>query len=73
MRHLARRLPAATGVTALALVGLAAPTAMAADDVTGGTFDPSLTKVNILNINDYHGHFSKEFACTLRTQETALG
>ena len=73
MRHLARRLPAATGVTALALVSLAAPTAMAADDVTGGTFDPSLTKVNILNINDYHGHFSKEFACTLRTQETALG
>lgn len=71
------------------LVGAGAITALvatsgaahAADPVDPGGIDPSLTTVNLLNINDFHGRIDtdgtgasgKAFACTVVTTKAALG
>lgn len=81
MRHISRRACAVTGAAALTFVGLAAPTAMAADPVEPGAIDPALTSVNLLNINDFHGRIDDngtgelglKFACTLETTKADLG
>lgn len=80
MRHLHRRACAIAG--AAALVGLAAPTAMAADPVEPGSIDPALTAVNLLNLNDFHGRLDDgsmsgsrglQVACTIESAKAALG
>ena len=67
MRH-ARPL-ALAAVCGLTLV--AAP-ADAATDIGPRGIDPSLTTISLLNTNDFHGHFGKDFACTLVTAANEL-
>ena len=67
MRH--ARLLAVAAVGGLTLV--AAP-ADAATNTGSGGIDPSLTTISLLNTNDFHGHFSKDFACTLVTATKEL-
>lgn len=63
----------AAGVAAVATFGLGAAPAFSADAVQPGQVSASLTEVNLLNINDFHGYFSTAFACHLVTQENRLG
>ena len=63
----------AVGVAAVATLGLGAAPAFSADAVQPGQVSASLTEVNLLNINDFHGYFSTAFACHLVTQENRLG
>jgi 5'-nucleotidase len=66
-------------VVAAAVTG--AGVAQAATNVGTGALDPSLTAVNILNINDFHGRIDTNstgalglsFACTLETTKASLG
>ena len=59
---------------AFALVATAGA-AHAADPVDPGGIDPSLTTVNLLNINDFHGRINdgKTFACTIESTKATLG
>jgi len=74
-----RTTTAALGTSAILLLsGLSTP-ALAADKVT--TLDPSLTQVNILNLNDFHGAFDtgldgvngRNLACSVETAKATLG
>lgn len=60
---------------ALALVSSAAmsPAARAATNVGTGPIDPALTTLSLINTNDFHGHFTKDFACTVTTAQRELG
>lgn len=66
-RAMPGRIAAVGGVLALAMA--TTTPAQAATNVGGGSIDPSLTKLTLLNINDYHGHFTKDFACTVTTAQ----
>jgi 5'-nucleotidase len=77
-----RRAAAFAAGLALVLPGLAgaATSASAADKVT--SLDPTLTAVNLLNINDFHGRLDggsldgllgKQVACTIESAKTKLG
>ncbi len=65
---------------AVALVVSAGP-ATAGTPVEPGGIDPSLTVVNLLNLNDFHGRIDsngtgalgKNVACTIETAKSALG
>lgn len=70
-----------TGGTLVASALVGASGASAATVVPPGGVDPSLTVVNLLNINDFHGRIDDNntgsrglnFACTLETTKSALG
>lgn len=72
---------AAGASTLLASAVLSTGVAAAASNVGAGTIDPSLTVVNLLNINDFHGRIDDNntgsrgigFACTVETAKAALG
>lgn len=58
-----------------ALIALAASTtlpAAAATNTGAGGIAAGLTRISLLNTNDFHGHFSKDFACTLVTAKSQL-
>ncbi|CAM3304615.1 bifunctional metallophosphatase/5'-nucleotidase [Dermacoccus barathri] len=57
------RRSAFTGVLALACAGTFAPSALAAAPVD--SLDGDLTPLTLLGTNDFHGHFTKDFACTV--------
>lgn len=69
------------GAGAITALVATAGSAHAADPVDPGGIDPSLTTVNLLNINDFHGRIDtdgtgaagKAFACTVVTTKAALG
>lgn len=65
-------LAAGSAVCALTFA-VVAPQAHAATNVGTGPIDPSLTTVSLLNTNDFHGHFTKDFACTVTTAQDELG
>ncbi len=75
-----RAFAAATTLAVLGSVGLVS-TASAATSVPG--ISPGLTRVNLLNFNDFHGRIDdgltltgklgKDFACTIETAKTTLG
>ena len=65
-RTVARRL-ASAGVLAIACAGLFAPAAGAADPT--GSLDPALTPLTLLGTNDFHGHLTKDFACTVASAQ----
>lgn len=67
MRH-ARPL----AVAAICGLTLVAAPADAATNIGSGGIDPSLTTISLLNTNDFHGHFSKDFACTVVTATKEL-
>lgn len=58
---------ALSGVLALACAGALTPGASAATVVP--TLDAGLTPVTLLGTNDFHGHFTKDFACTVASAE----
>ena len=58
---------ALSGVLALAFAGALTPAANAATVVP--TLDADLTPVTLLGTNDFHGHFTKDFACTVASAE----
>ncbi|WP_265445731.1 5'-nucleotidase C-terminal domain-containing protein [Flexivirga meconopsidis] len=66
------KLTRAAGAAAAVAVGaaLVIPTAGAATKVD--KIDANLTPLNLLNTNDFHGHFSKDFACTVTTAKQEL-
>ncbi|YAL83011.1 5'-nucleotidase C-terminal domain-containing protein [Dermacoccaceae bacterium W4C1] len=66
-RVAAARVAAFTGAAALAM---ATVPAQAADNVGDGELDSSLTSLTLLNTNDFHGHFTKDFACAVVTAQT---
>lgn len=69
------------GAGAAAALVASAGTATAATPVEPGDIDPSLTSVNLLNINDFHGRIDtdgtgdagKAFACTVISTRDSLG
>ncbi|MDN5717220.1 MAG: bifunctional metallophosphatase/5'-nucleotidase, partial [Janibacter sp.] len=69
------------GAGAVTTLVASAGAAHAADPVQPGGIDPSLTTVNLLNINDFHGRIDdnntgelgKAFACTVVSTRAALG
>ncbi len=71
----------AAGMGAVGVLVATASTASAGDPVEPGAIDPSLTTVNLLNINDFHGRIDSngtgelglQFACTLETTKAGLG
>lgn len=68
-------------LTGLALVVTSAGPVLAADPVGPGQIDTSLTTINLLNINDFHGRIDDNntgakglaFACTVETAKATLG
>ncbi|GAB3582265.1 bifunctional metallophosphatase/5'-nucleotidase [Calidifontibacter terrae] len=66
------RLLGGSAVCALTFA-ITAPSAQAATNVGTGPIDPALTTVSLLNTNDFHGHFTKDFACTVTTAQNQLG
>lgn len=68
-----KRLLGAAATLALAVSFAASPAAHAATNVGDGPIDPALTKISLLNTNDFHGHFTKDFACTVTTAQKELG
>lgn len=56
----------------LALAVMTTMPANAATNVGGGDLDPALTRLNLLNTNDFHGHFTKDFACTVTSAQKEL-
>ncbi|WP_068401631.1 5'-nucleotidase C-terminal domain-containing protein [Kribbia dieselivorans] len=68
------RTAAAAGVAALVASGVTALPASAAQELPAGqSISATLTKVSLLSINDFHGYFSNDFACTLVTEQQARG
>lgn len=65
------RIAGAVAATAAA-AALIVPSAFAATKVDPDKIDPSLTQLNILNTNDFHGHFTKDFACTVTSAQREL-
>ena len=71
----------AVGAGAAVALVASAGTASAADPVDPGGVDPSLTSVNLLNVNDFHGRIDtdgtgdsgKAFACTVVGAKADLG
>lgn len=69
------------GAGAVAALVATSGAAHAADPVEPGAIDPSLTTVNLLNVNDFHGRIDadgtgksgKAFACTVVTTRAELG
>ncbi|QOK23083.1 bifunctional metallophosphatase/5'-nucleotidase [Janibacter indicus] len=69
------------GAGAITALVATSGTAHAADPVEPGGIDPSLTTVNLLNINDFHGRIDtdgtgasgKAFACTVVETRAQLG
>lgn len=67
------RLLGAAATVALAASFAASPSALAATNVGDGPISSNLTKISLLNTNDFHGHFTKDFACTVTTAQNELG
>lgn len=69
------------GAGAALALATSAGSATAAEPVEPGGVDPSLTSVNLLNVNDFHGRIDtdwsgdlgKAFACTVVSTQAALG
>lgn len=56
----------------LALAVITTMPAHAATNVGGGDIDSSLTTLNLINTNDFHGHFTKDFACTVTSVQKEM-
>ncbi|WP_018157293.1 bifunctional metallophosphatase/5'-nucleotidase [Demetria terragena] len=61
----ARKFAACGG--SLALSALMVAPAHAATNVGDQPIDPALTQLSLVNTNDFHGHFTKDFACAVTT------
>ncbi|MBD2758000.1 5'-nucleotidase C-terminal domain-containing protein [Yimella sp. cx-573] len=67
------RLLGVAATAALVASVASTPSALAATNVGDGQIASGLTKISLLNTNDFHGHFTKDFACTVTSAQNELG
>lgn len=71
------RLRPAVAVAALTLVASVGMTGVAAAATSTSAVSPGLTRVNLVNFNDFHGRIDAangyKFACTIENEKAALG